>query len=204
MAGQQLRGLVGQGMDGRRRGGDPVINIYPSGVHAFIVPRSGKYRLILRGAGGGGGSGGANVGGASGSLVIGERCLTKGQIVLLSVALPTPFNSDGGASSITLGANDILIAGGGGEGFTPNPAGVASSSNGLDRLFNGSLGTIAGLGNNGGPSMALAGGGAPGWDGYRGAEATSTTSQSPGAGGRAGAFAGGPGEIIVHQVHMKL
>ena len=203
MIGQKLRGLVGQGMNGRRGKLTLAVYVYPPGTRTFTVPASGKYRIAVRGSGGGGGSGGAGLAGSSGALVIGDRYLNKGQTVALVIGAPPGFNADGNASTATFPDGSVMTAGGGGEGFTPNAAGVATSTNNLDTRLNGSLATVAGLGNAGGTSGALTGGGAPGKDGFVGTSATSGgLAQGPGAGGKPSNGNGGPGEVIIHQISM--
>lgn len=204
MIAQKLRGLVGQSMSGQRKALTPVVYVYPPGTWTHTVLKSGKYRIGVRGSGGGGGSGGAALAGSSGALVIGERFLNKGQTIAIVSGGPPNFNVDGNASTATFPDGSVMTAGGGGEGFTPNPAGVASSTSNLDTLLNGSLATVAGLGNAGGTSGALTGGGAPGKDGFIGANATSGgTAQGPGAGGRPTSGSGGPGEVIIMQISLR-
>lgn len=204
MIGQKLRGFVGQGMSGQRKALTPVVYVYPPRSVTFTVPVTGKYRFAVRGGGGGGGSGGAGLAGASGALVIGDRYLNKGQTVALVVGAVAAFNADGNASTATFPDGSVMTAGGGGEGFTPNPAGVAASTSNLDTLLNGSLATVAGLGNAGGTSGALTGGGAPGKDGFIGTNATSGgLAQGPGAGGKPTNGNGGPGEVIIMQISLR-
>lgn len=201
-----LLGMVGQSMSGSRPSKTPVVYSYPPGSYTFIVPEIGKYRFIVRGGGGGGGSGGAGQGGSSGALIIATRYLVPNQQIPLVVAPSQTGNGAGSASTVTFAPNDILTAGGGGEGFTPGPAGVATSSNPADLLLNGSLANTAGRGNNGGAAGGVgSGGSSPGQDGYRGAVGATATNApgGPGVGGGAGLFTSGGGEILIHQVSMS-
>lgn len=205
MIGQRLRGFVGQGMNGARKAITPEVFVFPPGSTLFTPARSGKYRLILWGAGGGGGFGGANVGGSSGALVIAERVLIKGQPITLSIAVGGVTGADGAASTVTFRPGDVITAGGGGEGQTPNAAGVASSTNNLDILINGSLAGVAGLGGSGGTSAGgFAGGGAPGRGNYRGANATTAIGQATGCGGVANSNnVAGAARLMVHQIALR-
>lgn len=229
MNGQPLRGFVGQSMSGSKDPITPESRAYPVGSHTFTVPKSGIYRFVLWGAGGGGADA---KGGGSGAFILAERPLAAGQSVAISVGAPSLTASsdggNGGSTTVTLPNGDVLSAGGGAGATSGGGAGGTASgfrTNLGDVAYDGSAGGgvgsagSAGLGENGGASGAAldgisgGGAGAPGARGYVGAAGGAGQNATPvrnlpgvGAGGGsnnpAGNIPGGCGQVIVIQVKI--
>jgi hypothetical protein len=149
-AGQPLKGLVAQGVDGRRKVFQPYTVSYPQGSFTWTCPLTGWYRFVNWGAGGG--SGGIGASGAHTQTVV---RMAKGQTVAVVVS------AVGGAnSSFIFPSGRVALATSG----LVNTPGTAS---GGDINLNGSPAGFNGLGDSGGTGTAN-GGGAPGNGGYRG------------------------------------
>ena len=152
-AGQQLRGLVGQGVSAKKKrpnfsvgGTGPVYNfpLAESGAYTFTVPTSGRWMFVGWGPGGLGSSG--SKGGSSGAYVEVTRFLARGQTVSLSVN----FNAD---TVITLPDGTIAIAG----KSAPGGGGAPGIASGGDVNINGTSSAVSGSGSPGGGT-----GGGPG------------------------------------------
>lgn len=203
MIAQKLRGLVGQGMSGGRKSVTPVMYSYPPGSYTFTVPKNGWYRFYALGGGGGGQIAGVPAG--SGALVVGDRALVKGQTVAVVVGNGGDSNNDGTATTLAF-PTDSVSAGGGIAGSSGGAGGTATSTNNLDRLYNGSAKEVAGGGTNGGASGTGLGAGSPGYDGYRGGDGgTSIMKAERGGGGYTSTayVAGGDGDLLIHQIRLR-
>lgn len=192
MAGQKLRGLVGQGVNGRRKVDAPVVYSFKRGVWSFIAPVSGWFQFAAWGGGGGGATGVA--GGGSGALVSGIRALTKGQVVALTVAGDASENANGNVTTVAFSSNDVMSAGGGATGFTTGLGGAATSSNNLDSLVNG--------GNQSGGNGGIA-------PGFKNISATSATSnglaeRASGGSNSTATIRGAPGEVVIYQTRIRI
>jgi len=183
--GQKLRGLVGQGLDGRRPKSYAFTTFYPPGIYTFTVPRTGRWKFHIWGPGGS--YSGADGSGSGGYCEI-TRKLTATSTVALVVAMP------GSASTATFGDGTIVSAGSGG-----NISG--GSAIGGDLNIPGSSGALAGSGlsgasgtgsggGSGGPTNG--GGGAPGFLPLRGGRG--------GDGSRGATSPGGGAGVVVNQV----
>jgi hypothetical protein len=196
-----VKGLVGQGMDGRKAVLTPYTTNYPVGSWTFTTPASGAYKFILWG----GGAVGQNVSfaGASGAYSEYTRNLGYGETVALVVG------AAGAASTATFRDTKVVTAG----GAAAMVAGVAS---GGDVNLDGSAGVVhsgvagangsgTGGGAGGTTNGTIAGGaGAPAVLPHRGGagqSASASTTQTPGAGGASQASTfGGDGLILVERV----
>lgn len=195
---QKLRGFTGQGMNGARKAYIPLSYSYPAGSATFAPTKSGWYRFVLFGAGGGADNGTSS--GASGALVIAERVLAVGQSVTVSVgAGGATSGGSGGDTTLTFPWGEVLTAGGG-QGAT---AGVATANTYVgDTAVNGTDGTTS--------ASSSAGADAPASGGYTGGSgATSAsveTGGSPGGGGCTNAASGtrgGDGALFIHQTRLR-
>lgn len=171
---QKLNGFVGQSMDGRREVSSGFARLYRPGSYIFRPPRSGWYKFIIKGAGGGASA--ANRG-SSGAHAEKTVFVSVGQ----SVAVNVGAGGGGTPSSILLPDGSSVVAGAGGIG--PGTAGTASNG---DFMLNGSDPGAAGLGAGGG--TAGAGAGAPGTLDFPGGHGQPVNGNSmgnitPGAGG---------------------
>jgi len=221
--GQKIRGLVGQSMSGRR--GQKVLLSYsfPAGNHTWVCPRTGLWRFVLWGAGGGADTSLGQAGG-SGALYIAERRVSKGQVILLGVGGGTnpafaAAGSGGGNTTATMPSGEVITAG----GAAANAGGVATQNRPDDIVLSGTAGvTIAGVaGATGGGTNPGAGGvagggsirpgsGAPGYGPYRGGDGAAglggnTNGRSPGGGGTTTSdkgTGGGDGLAVVHLVRV--
>jgi hypothetical protein len=219
--GQKIRGLVGQGMVGRRQNRTALIAVTDSRTSgSFTVPASCTAYIygVGGGASGAGGGGGATGGGGGGA---GFRLwdLTASQIVSWSagaggagVAGPGPGNN-GGDSAIVVPGLGILVAGGGMSGAGGLCSGlwdIARVGGAGGTMVNGASPTGGGIGGLG--SSPYGGGGAsagfsdlvPGLlIGGDGGNANTSTFVTLGAGGGSGASSidsasGKSGRILVY------
>ena len=89
MAGQHLRGLVGQGMDGRRRVSPEILRVvhFTSGSGQIPIGCAARFQAWLVGAGGGGASS-VNAfagGGGGGGAAYGRGSVLAGQTLVYAV-----------------------------------------------------------------------------------------------------------------------
>jgi hypothetical protein len=200
MVSQELRGLVGQGMNGRRARRTPETRIYSRGSYTFTADEAGWYRFVLWGGGAGANNG--VVAGGSGALVIAERLLNIGQIASITVGRGGPNNPTGSYagsnSTVTLPGGEVLTAGGAVSGTGGSAS--ANTSRG-DIATNGTTTAVTGNGMSA-PSFGDYQGGAGATDGG----GFSLAGACPGGGGRTdggvGSY-GGDGLVIVVQVRVK-
>lgn len=174
-----LLGLVGQGMDGRKKQPDYWSACYPPGTYNFRPPYAGYWLFVLNGPGGPGGI--TPNGSVSGAYLEKTILLNPSQTVALVVG-----HSGTDTTAIFPSGAEATA----GSGATSIP-GIAS---GGDYMLSGSPGNTAGLGPGGGAAGAfggnLAGAGAPGTLRFPGGQGGSYV-----AGGViAGIGAGGGGE----------
>ncbi len=184
MAGQKLRGFVGQGMDARKKAFVPFTHPYPPGSYTWTCPATGYYLLTNWGSGGSTGAGPGASGGFTQSLVL----FAKGETVAVIVS-----TTSGVASTFTFKGRTVTAG-----GALGNAPGTAS---GGDRNLNGSAGGSGspasnGLGNSGGTAApgATGGAGSPGEGTYRGADGGTS---GPGAGSSNGSVIYGYGYAII-------
>lgn len=132
MANQKLRGLVGQGMDGRRRltgGRVELLRIIDANFGGAIAAPTSCVALIF--AWGGGGSGAANGGGGAGRGGPGAALyrrvrLGRGQIISYAVGgggasvedAGTPVAGNAGSATIVTLPGGLTLTAGGGQGGT--------------------------------------------------------------------------------------
>jgi hypothetical protein len=219
-SGQKLRGLSGQGLDGKRRRPPAFVYTFPVGSHNWTCPESGLWRFVLWG-GGASGNNSSNWGGASGGFYMGCRQLIKGQTVTLSVGAggirPAGGNGwDGSATAITLPSGEMCSAGGG-RSAGVNLGGISMANRNLDVALVGSAGvTTAVNGNSGGGSNPGIGGaasgstrpgsGAPGAGSFRGGDGGTSSNaggRAPGGGGSTDSNLGLPGGDGLALVHLE-
>ena len=223
--GQKLRGLVGQGMSGRRKRPAVLAFNFPAATHTWTCPATGLWRFVLWG-GGAGGNNTSNWGGASGAFYLAERLLTKGQTVQLSVGKggkdpgPGGPGANGEQTTVTLPSGEVLTAGGG-VSVGSNTGGAATANRNLDIVLQGSAGvTTATSGANGAGTNPGAGGapsgsirpgsGAPGWGPYRGGDGGTNNGfggRAPGGGGTtdsADGEPGGDGLVLIHLARVSV
>lgn len=168
MFNQPLRGLVAQGMDGRKASIQGALVQYSPGSYTFRPSKSGYWTFVLWGSGGSNDNGHSIAG--SGALCIKTVHLDTSQSLPVVCAAP-----GSGASTVNLPSGDVVSAGGGsGNG---GPGGTAT---GGDINLNG----VAGGGG--------AGGNAPSSGDYRGGAGggNAISGQSPGGGAGAGTDGG--------------
>lgn len=150
VAGQSLRGLVGQGLSGRKQQAvrrEP--STYPNpGTYTFVPTVEGYWKFVAWGHGGSGGGSGTHSGG-SGAYVEITRYLTLAQTV--TIVLPESATSSD--TTVTMPDGTIAIA----ARANGQAGGVAS---GGDVNLNGSNGVSTG--NNNGNAGVGTGGGAGG------------------------------------------
>jgi len=218
MAGQPLRGLVGQSMSGQKKRIDVPAYSYPPGTYTFTAPASGWWRVVAWGAGG---KGGGTGGGGGGAFIQADRVLRAGQTVSITVG-PGGFASAN--TTVTLPGGEVLTAGCGASNAVSAAGGVATTSSPDDiKLSGGAAGAVDGNGsagqgtNPGGGGTGVGGGGAggggaAGQGNYRGGNgsgpfgagtAGSANSPGGGAGGGAGSCVGGDGQVIIHRIRVK-
>lgn len=171
---------------------------YGSGTHTFTTPKSGYWKFVLWGAGGGGSSAGP---GGSGGYVEVTKYLLGNSTVALTVSYP--LYASGGSGTIT--STTATFPDGTVCTATRGGVNVAGTASGGDVNLNGSVNT-AGLGTNGG--AANNGSGAPANLPFIGGAggvssvgpADTNNGRAPGGGGAAmsGAdlCAGGAGQIV--------
>lgn len=168
-AGQPLRGLVAQGMDGRKPAAQQVEPYsFPgaTSAYSFTIPRTGEWKFVGWGPGGIG-SAGVSGGGSGGYFEI-SRNLVRGQVVSItagrmavsdtSVVLP-----DGTTATATRASGSTAGAATGGDVNLAGSTGPATGSN------NGTAGSGTGGGVGGTAGGGSSGGsGAPANLPYRG------------------------------------
>lgn len=181
--GQKLRGLVGQGMTGRRAPLKPLSYVYGPGSYTFSPKKGGWYRFILWGPGGPSGAGFVSSGGA---LVVAERAVAVGQRVAIVVGqcdLSTASDT-----TLSLPTGEVLTAGAGQSGNVA-AGGSASGNVGLGDILvvGGSSFGAPGAGASFGTYL----GGVPGTDRANGPGAGCSPNHPPGS-----------GLVVVHQVRM--
>ena len=163
---------------------------HAAGAQTWTCPRTGEYTIYAWGPGGMGGSG--NPGGGSGSLAVWQRVrFSAGDVVTISV--PSVSGSLGFSPATTVATPRkaaVLTAGGGANGT--GVGGVAANG---DVNINGSAGATPGTaganggGTDGGLGVAASGGaGAPGYDGFRGGDAATTSAPGSTPGGGAAGY----------------
>lgn len=184
MQGQTLRGLVGQGLRGKRQtvgvmlGG--IVDLSSVGVGSYAVPFDCQATIVLWGAGGSGHSsvGGSSPGGGGGGAVLAHRRLFKGQKIDyqigvggVAIASGLGVGSPGGDSWARLPDGSVLVGtggqggsgsgGNGGIGYGPSVNSVsiggkggASSSNGGSGQDGGGAGGVGSSGAGGGGGPA--------------------------------------------------
>lgn len=222
-AGQQLRGLVGQSMVGRKKSVSVPAYSYPPGSYTFTVPTSGWWRFVLWGAGGKGGTTG---GGGGGGFVQADRALSKGQTVAIVAGAPGTSSTSPASSTVTLPSGEVLTAGAGTSNALSAAGGSGTASLGAvdDILLTGGAAGAAGAAGSAGQGTAggaggaagglQGGGGAAGQSPYRGADGstafaagTAGVANSPGggAGGTSGTgiSLGGGGLVLAHRVRVR-
>lgn len=130
---QGLRGLVGQGMNGKRRSYQGYLYQYTPGSYTFTAPKAGYWTVVLWGAGGPGTTSTPGFGGGA-ALSIKTAFLSVGQAVAITVAA-----SDGGSrdSTATFPSGAVMTAGGGALGGT----GTGGTASGGDVNVDGSAGS---------------------------------------------------------------
>lgn len=201
MTSQKLRGLVGQGMDGRKAHFTPYTSNFPIGSHTFSAPLPGYYRFVMWG---GGNAGTAGSVGASGGYSEVTVSLGYGEQVTVTVgAAGVPGGAGGGASSITAKGR-TYTAGTDGDYVLAATAAVATGGT------NGNTGAGTGGGAGGTAAGTESGGaGAPGRLPFRGGDggagSGSGHAESPGGGGgQIGTTAyGGDGLVIVERLPSR-
>jgi hypothetical protein len=188
---QSLRGLVGQGMNGRRPQFEGFTYQYPSGSYVFRAPMAGYWKFVLWGPGG---QGTFSSNGGSGAYVEYTQFLGASEEVSIAVGAPAPTSN----TSATFANGRTVIAGRGSPG-------VGGTATGGDVNINGSAPGVAGGGTGGGaPGTNGGGAGAPGQLPFRGGDGGATTGHqeggSPGAGGmfNSGIYDGGSGLALVY------
>lgn len=214
MAGQKLRGLVGQGMSGRRSVDNPidVVGIIDatSGSSTFVAPKKCIAHVFVFGGGASGAVGGSNGGGGGGAACYQRIRLVRGGEISYSVGVggigvsSTSDGVNGGDSIVTLPNSTVLFAGGGKKGTNLGGAGGIASGGAINRAggaggnqgLPGANGDIGG-GVGGGTVIQGGGGGAAGFSdialtlvggaGSSGSITLSLAGSSPGGGSGAGA-----------------
>jgi hypothetical protein len=183
--GQKLRGLVGQGMNGRRNramqlAAVPVVATSGSGV---VTARRACVALIFAWAPGG--SGGSDGSGAGGGAALFKRVyLPRGAALSYSIGAPgagvssSSNGNDGGDTTVTLPSGQVLTAGGGKAGTVADPA-----AGGLGGVATG--GDINRRGGDGGryQSGSLGLSGSPGQGAGAGAGGAANSNRGGGGGG---------------------
>jgi hypothetical protein len=215
-AGQPLRGLVAQGMDGRKASPTAYAYTFPPGTYTWVAPVGAVWKFVLWGGGGGGNNGGP-WGGGSGALYIAERFIPGGASATITTGLGgAAGGGDGGSSTVTLPGGEVLTAGGA-LATVSEAGGSVTANRNTDVVYAGSAGGngvgvaggngLGGAGGTGGAGSGLGGGGAgsPGFGTFRGANgATSTLPvRAPSAGGAvdgATGSRGGDGLILIQRV----
>lgn len=203
---QPLRGLVAQGMDGRKVVFQGATYQFPPGSYTFRVPKPGLWKFI------GWAAGGSSVqlsGIASGSGAYFEisRRVDPSQPVALVVGAHT--NGTGGTTSVTF-ANGVAATATGGAS-----SGAGGSATGGDINLSGSAEMVAGAGTGGGAAGSTAtfngGGGAPANLPFRGGAGGAgsnppSSAISPGGGGpelgASDVSFGGDGLVIAYFVEI--
>jgi hypothetical protein len=191
----------------RRTQIQPSCVAYPPGTHTFVAPRTGRYKFIVRGAGGNGTAGAGT--GASGAYDEITVFLAAGARVTIVVAA----GGSGLATTITLPNGEVVSCPAGANFLSGAPAGGVPS--GGDRPLSGSAGAVsggageAGLGPAGGASGGVNGGaGAPGTLEFPGAPGQAFNVGAGAGIGAGGSFTsaandlgnGGPGQVIAFRV----
>lgn len=187
--GQTLRGLVGQGMDGRKKKFSTAAFCYPAGSFTWICPVSGWWLFTNWGSGGNSGGGSP---GASGAFTQTLVYLARGEPVAIFNGNP----SSGLSSTFTFPTGRIVAAG---AAISNTPGGASGGDINIDGSPGGSGSpTSDGKGGNGGIAGlgATGGAGSPGRRGYRGSNGGTG---GPGCGSSNGALAGLGFAIIVRQ-----
>lgn len=202
-AGHALRGLVGQGMDGKKRqtGGQIELVGFADASAAsgmIVAPKSCVALIYAWGPGGSGcaGTGSPGGGGGGGAVYKRVRLSARQSITYACGVRGVPVTDDGNVqpgndttdTTVTLPSGAVVTAGGGkkGNGGAPGVGGVASGGD-LNRSGAngfGSGGTAAGFADLV-PGLAGGAGGALGGNGSAGSA----------AGGGGGAGSGGMGSI---------
>lgn len=173
--GRALRGLVGQGMDGRRARSNGYARVYGAGSHTFTAPYTGRWKFILHGAGGSQ----TGDGGGSGAYVEKTISLCAGQTVALVVGAGNSTTD----TTLAAAGQPLVIAG------AANATVAGAASNG-DVMINGTVGGTAGAA---GAAGGGAGGGAGGTGGPGGGGAGAPGSiEFPGGTGASYAQVGRP------------
>jgi hypothetical protein len=185
MQGQPLRGLVGQGLRGKRQtvgvmlGG--IVDLNGVGVGSYTLPFDCQATIMLWGAGGSGHSsvGGSSPGGGGGGSILARRRFFQGQKIEYqigvggaAIASGMGAGSPGGDSWARLPDGSVLVGTGGqgGSGFGGSggsgygPAVKATSIGGQG----GASSTNGGSGQDGGGTGGLGSGGAGGGGGPAG------------------------------------
>ena len=218
MVRQKLRGLVGQGVDGKKSYSSAIPTVVglidaTSGSGAITAPRPCTALVYAYGGGGSGASGGNPGGGGGGGALFKRVRLALGQRISFVVGAggaPCASDADGNsgtATVVTLPSGQVVSATGG-FGGTTTGAGVGGSGIGGDVNRVGgdggraSAGTSTVGGGAGGASGGAAGGG--GGAGFSDSGAAlvggnggngSFAASSPGQQGGGGSGSAGPGSV---------
>jgi hypothetical protein len=209
--GQKLRGLVGQGMDGRKFYRDALFDLVgivdvTSGSGSIIAPRSCVALIYAFGPGASGS--GQNGGGGGGSALFKRLRLIQGQTINYTVGTPGAQNAGSGfdATDTTIAPPfGVVLTAGGGKTNIGAAGGLAGAASGGDINRSGGAGgaaTLAGLpGTGGGVGGAgggvSAGGGGGGGAGFSdigpGLSGGAGSAGNLGATAAGGAYGGGSG-----------
>ncbi|WP_052329954.1 glycine-rich protein [Thermicanus aegyptius] len=172
---------------------------YTGSVQTFTTPYTGRYKLEVWGAQGGGTYGG------QGGYSRGEKTLNAGETLYVYVGGRNGWNgggsghgrsdqSGGGGTDIRYGGTSldqrIIVAGGGGGQGGNNSLGYGGSGGGLTGGDGGSVYTRYG-GGGGTQTSGGSGGDNYGSDGYFGVGGSNTTGSNSGGGGGGGGWYGG-------------
>jgi hypothetical protein len=179
---------------------------FGTGTHTFTVPRSGFWKFVVWGEGGGA-AGADTKGAASGAYAEKTKRLSAGQTVTVAVPSNDTNNTvdgyNGATTIVTFPDATTVTCTGGTRGASP----TGGTATGGDVNISGSANNVVGGGTNGGgingASQALNGGGAPANLPYRGGDGGGSIvprGGTPGAGGLTGA-PGGPGAVLAVFIH---
>lgn len=132
------------------------VRTYSAGSYDWRCPKTGTYRFVLWGSGGGGDNAGPNEGGGGGAHVQKTARVRAGQLVPVVVGGPSLPDDSGAATTVALPSG--LVSAGGGEKGNAGAGGAGGIATGGDVNVNGS----DSFGSTGGASASsglFAGGG---------------------------------------------